>query len=251
MDGDHASHDPARPSTLEPTTGRQLNILDMPGSASSKSSSYTSSKHSSSYSSSHSSSRHTSSSYTTSTRSTYDRPPRSHSRDVPKGRPLTPSSIQSPRPHKPHETRRLTTADYRTHPTYAELADKFAAASLSFRADSDSDSDIDSDVPSLGRYSSDDSSSGYSSPASPTSPSLSSGSASPGASCKCDRFGLTRFGDRVRLECGGSRCGKAKGYVDGGGLSPSSSDSEGGYQQRVASASTKRHATVVRAPKRR
>jgi hypothetical protein len=48
IDGYHVSHDPAQSSTTEPTTGRVLNILDVPhegAKASSKSSS--SSKHSS------------------------------------------------------------------------------------------------------------------------------------------------------------------------------------------------------------
>lgn len=252
MDGYHVSHDPARSSTVEPTTGRELNILDVPGSTSSKPSSRSSSsRHSSSHTSNHSSSRHTSSSsYSATTRSSGSAGLQTHSRDVPKGRALSPSNIQSPQPYKPHETRRLTTLDYRRHPTYEELAEKFAAANLG-RIDSDEDSDIDSDVPSLGSYgsgSSRSSSTGYSSATSPSS----SGSTSPsniGSFCKCDRYGLTRKGDRVRLDCGGGRCGSGieKGFSDSGS-SLCGSESEKGYKNRAST--THRHATVVRAPKR-
>lgn len=255
MDGYHTSHDPSRPSTVEPTTGRELNILEIPGSPSSRTSSQSSSsRHASSQSSSRSSTRSSSSSYSTASRN----PPSTHSssrqRDVPKGRALSPSNIQSPRPYKPNETRHLTSRDYHEHTTYDKLAEKFASVRLA-RIDSDSDSDIDSDVPSLGRYSSSScsSSTGYSSATSPSS----SGSTSPssvGSFCRCDRFGLTRLGDRVRLDCGGSRCssGSEKSHSDDGGVSPScsSSDSEREYQHRPA-ATTRRHATVVRAPKRR
>jgi len=268
MDGYNASHDPTRPSTREPTTGRELNILEIPGSTSSKSASHSSSSHSSSrhsssrhssshssnqssnHASSHSSSRYPSSSYLTSTRSAGNSSYRSRSRDVTKGRALSPSSIQSPRPYKPNETRRITSRDYHGHTTYDDLAERFAAATLG-RIESDSDSDIDSDVPSLGSYgsSSRSSSTGYSSA---TSPSL-SGSTSPsslGSCCRCDRFGLTRKGDRVRIDCGGSRCGSGseKSYSDGGSSPSCSSDSET-EQYRIST--TRRHATVVRAPRRR
>lgn len=260
MDG-YSSHDPTRPSTREPTTGRDLNILDIPESTSSKSSSHSSSRQSSSHSSSkssshsssHSSSRHpsssSSSSYTTSTRSAGSSSYHSHSKDIPKGRALSPSNIQSPRPYKPNETKRITSRDYHGHTTYEDLADRFASTNLG-RIDSDSDSDIDSDVPSLGSYgSSRSSSTGYSSATSPSS----LGSTSPssvGSFCRCDRFGLTRKGDRVRIDCGGSRCssGSEKGYSDGGSSPSCSSDSEA---EQYQTSTTRRHATVVRAPRRR
>jgi hypothetical protein len=28
-----------------------------------------------------------------------------------------------------------------------------------------------------------------------------------GSQCSCERYGITRSGDRVKLDCGGSRCG--------------------------------------------
>src|SRR6266536_611027 len=62
IDGYHVSHDPAQSSTTEPTTGRVLNILDVPDekSSSHKSSSKSSSKHSSSDKKDRSSKHHSS-----------------------------------------------------------------------------------------------------------------------------------------------------------------------------------------------
>src|SRR5277367_4290273 len=62
IDGYHVSHDPAQSSTTEPTTGRVLNILDVPAENSSahKSSSKSSSKHSSSDKKDRSSKHHSS-----------------------------------------------------------------------------------------------------------------------------------------------------------------------------------------------
>jgi len=125
IDGYHVSHDPAQSSTTEPTTGRVLNILDVPSdkkySHSSHSSSHKSSSKSSSskYSSSekdrksskHSSSRgekHSSSSSRRESR----RDSLSLSVDIPKGRPLSVSKIQSPKPLTPHATKYILEADY-------------------------------------------------------------------------------------------------------------------------------------------
>lgn len=101
MDGYHVSHDPAQPFTKEPTTGRSLNILDVPKStiadipAGSKRGSVR------------------------------------QSMEIPKGRSLSPSKIIHPRPSKPYASRRVREADYSTSPGPMEhLTSKLEQASL-------------------------------------------------------------------------------------------------------------------------
>lgn len=101
MDGYHVSHDPAQPSTLEPTTGRSLNILDVPRS----------------------------------TRTDYPASPKRNSgrdlTEIPKGRSLSPSKIVHPRPSKPYASRRVREADYSVSPGPVEhLTSKLEQASL-------------------------------------------------------------------------------------------------------------------------
>lgn len=101
MDGYHVSHDPAQPSTKEPTTGRTLNILDV---AKSTSTDYSTS-----------SKRHSSREFM----------------EIPKGRSLSPSKIVHPRPSKPYASRRVREADYSTSPGPVEhLTSKLEQASL-------------------------------------------------------------------------------------------------------------------------
>jgi hypothetical protein len=215
IDGYHVSHNPSEVSTVEPTTGRELNILDVP--KSSKSSSKSSSSSSSS-SSSKSSSRHSSSSKSSKSSS------KSSSRlsvDIPKGRPLSVSQIKAPKPISPNATRKVVDFDE------DELSNRFAATGI--YEDEDIITDFGSPVSSTGSslsYRSDSSSpssqlSGYSTPASDCS------------SCTCERYGITRKGDRVRIDCGGSRCG----YED------SCSSSE---EEEYVSRSSRRHGIVVR-----
>lgn len=91
VDGYHVSHDPAKEFTTEPTTGRKLNILDVPGGKSS--------------SGGQAASRHTEPASQNTSR---------HSREVPTGRALSPGKIQHPKPSKPYESRHLREADYST-----------------------------------------------------------------------------------------------------------------------------------------
>jgi hypothetical protein len=229
IDGYHVSHDPGQSSTTEPTTGRILNILDVPREkSSSKSSSKTtsSSKHSSDkHSSKHHSSRdskHSSSSRRESRRDTLNL-----SVDIPKGRPLSVSQIQSPKPITPHATKYILEADYGA-PTVEELTSRFSTttideygyelaasppSSVGSSLSSRSDSDSPSSASSVSDYSSDAAS-----------------------SCKCERYGITRGGDRVKIDCGGSRCG----YSDDSS-SCCSSDGED-YSAR----SSRRNGIVVR-----
>jgi len=123
MDGYHVSHDPAHESVVEPTTGRKLNILDVPAGKSSRSSrSAESTKRSS----------------------------RRMSKEVPRGRGVSPSQIKIPKPYNPVQTAHLVAADY-SQATVAQLTARFGHANLDDESDSDSDSDsdADSDVPSL------------------------------------------------------------------------------------------------------
>ncbi|KAI9643902.1 hypothetical protein NHQ30_007253 [Ciborinia camelliae] len=224
IDGYHVSHDPAVSSTTEPTTGRVLNILDVPveksSSRSSKSSS-SSSKHSSSSKSSHSSH---SSSRRESRRDSH------LSVDIPKGRPLSISQIKSPKPMSPHATKHILEADYAAGPTVDELTARFGATTM------EEYEDYDYDLPrspssSVGSTISD--TSGTSSPSSASSMSdYSSGSNA--STCTCERYGITRKGDRIKLDCGGSRCG----YSDSESCS---SEDEDEYSR-----SSRRNGIVVR-----
>jgi len=190
IDGYHVSHNPSEESTVEPTTGRALNILDAPKSSSksSKSSSSSSSKSSRSSRESHKS-------------SSSSKSRGSHTLDIPKGRPLSVSQIKAPKPVSPNATRNILDADFDEN----ELSSRFAATGIYDEYDEDviTDFGAESPVSSVGSsfsYRSDSSSpnssvSGYSTPASDCS------------SCTCERYGITRKGDRVRIDCGGSRCG--------------------------------------------
>ncbi|KAI1408480.1 hypothetical protein F5Y13DRAFT_172555 [Hypoxylon sp. FL1857] len=190
IDGYHVSHNPSEASTVEPTTGRELNILDVPKSKSSSSSSK-------SHSSSKSSSRHTSSSSKDKHRSSTKRP----SLDIPKGRPLSVSQIVAPKPMSPHATRHILDSDYCDDESIEELTARFG--STGFDEEDIITDFVSSPVSSSGSslsYRSDSSSpssslSGYSTPASDCS------------NCTCERYGITRKGDRVKIDCGGARCG--------------------------------------------
>jgi hypothetical protein len=185
VDGYHVSHDPAKEFTTEKTTGRKLNILDVPGGKAG------------------------------------DRPVRPsvhtdvsrsqrHSRDVPTGRGLSPSKIMHPKPSKPYESRHLREADYDRSPV-DELEDRFAATRISDRSSryNTSPSDLSDESESSGRAFS--------------SSSPSSLSSSSDHSCRCERYGVTRSGQRVKLDCGGKRCGYSGSSSE---CSSESSDSE-------------------------
>lgn len=183
MDGYHVSHDPAQPFTTEPTTGRNLNILDVPGAGGAPSAPSAASK------------RHS----------------HRQSLDIPKGRSLSPSKIAHPKPEKPYASRQLREADYTMSPV-DELSNHFSTATIGDYKYM-SNSPASSVGSSLSSRSTDRSS--------PSS--LSSLSDPPTSACTCERYGITRKGDRVKLDCGGSRCG----YSDSSsGCSSGDSDSE-------------------------
>lgn len=180
MDGYHVSHDPAQPSTKEPTTGRCLNILDVPGSRSS---------------------------VAVAPLSVKSRGANRQSVEIPKGRSLSPSKIISPKPSKPYASRGIREADYNSAPSVDDIAAQLEKSSL-YSYSASPPSSVASSVSSR--------SSGGSSPSS-----LSSLSDRSAGSCHCNRYGITRKGDRVKLDCGGSKCG----YSDMDDSSECSSDS--------------------------
>jgi hypothetical protein len=162
-DGYHVTYDPSQASTVEPTTGRTLNILDVTDGKSSKSEKRSSKSSKSSSKSSKS--------------------------EIAKGRPLSVSQIKSPKPIKPNQTRHIVEADYSEPPTVEQLTSRFSASTLE-------DSDYDSSAPSF-----------VGSDVSSRASSVSSGSDYSSSSvCTCERYGITRKGDRVKLDCGGSVC---------------------------------------------
>ncbi|KAK8124536.1 GTP-binding protein EsdC [Apiospora kogelbergensis] len=227
IDGYHVSHNPSEKSTVEPTTGRELNILDVPKDKSHKSSSSSSKSHSSS--SSKSSSRHSSSSS-----SSKDSKHRSSKRasltvDIPKGRPLSTSQIKAPKPITPHATRHILDVDYCDEDAIEELTARFGSADIDEDVITDfSSSPVSSNGSSLS-YRSDSSSpnsslSGYSTPSSDCS------------NCTCERYGITRKGDRVKIDCGGARCG----FSDDDSACSSSGDEE-----EYVSRSSRRNGIVV------
>jgi len=195
IDGYHVSHDPAREHTVEPTTNRKLNVLDIPAGKATAPATATSKRHS-----------------------------RRLSDNIPKGRSLSPSQIKSPKPIKPNQTRDIVTEKYAA-PTVAALTSRFSQTTIDSDESSEEDEDYDSsddesDVPSLTSRSSNSSS--------PSSVSSTS------SCCTCERYGITRAGDRVKLDCGGSRCGSEDD-------SCSSADEEA-YRLRT----TRRQGIVVR-----
>lgn len=200
IDGYHISHDPARESVTEPTTGRKLNILDIPSARPPdphKAQAQAHAKRQSTASLGHT---------------------RRHSAQVPKGRSLSPSQIQSPLPTKPHATS-LVVQERFTNPTVEVLSARLAATDFSEgedSSDSESDSGRSDYVPSLTN-----SRSSYNSSPSSVS-SLSS-------SCTCQRYGITRTGERVKLDCGGLRCASP---ADGSECS-SESDNESRYRTHM------------------
>jgi hypothetical protein len=208
IDGYHVSHNPSEESTVEPTTGRALNILDVPKSKSS---------------SSKSSSRHSSS-------STKDKSSKRSSSDIPKGRPLSVSQIKAPKPQSPNATRHILDSDYDVD----ALAERFGSAGLQ-----DFDEDVITDFGASSPLSDSDSELSYRSDSSSPNSSL-SGYSTPGSecsSCTCERYGITRKGERVRLDCGGSRCS----------FDDESSECSSSEDEEYVSRSARRNGMVVRA----
>jgi len=211
IDGYHVSHDPAQASTTEPTTGRVLNILDVPSKSASKSSSKSSSKHSSKDKTSSSSRRES-----------------RREADIPKGRPLSVSQIVSPKPVAPHATQYILATQYSGAPTVEDLTSRFSQTTVGDYDDYELSSSPPSSVGSSLSSRSDSSS--------PSSVSSVSDYSDISESCTCERYGITRKGDRVKLDCGGSRCS----YTDDDSCCSS------GEEDYVSSTSSRRNGLVIR-----
>lgn len=219
MDGYRVSHDPAVEYTVEPTTGRKLNILDVPGGkkeAAPAPAPATKTKHASSHRQSQSHAQGQTAS------------------DIAKGRALSPSKIQHPKPSKPYASRQLREADFA--PTVDDLTKRFAGSRVS-SSSSDEEGELSSSPPSSVGSSLSSRSSGSTSPSS-----LSSMSSDPPTPCRCERYGITRKGDRVKLDCGGSRCG----YVTESSEASCSESEESDEEYRQARSAVRRQGIVVR-----
>lgn len=200
VDGYHVSHDPSKEFTTEKTTGRKLNVLDVPGKTPTEPA------------------RRPTAQTNTSSR---------HSREVPMGRALSPGKIAHPKPTKPYASRGIREADYERSPVDHEdedLAERFAAARISDRPGYDRHGYGSSPSELSDSSSSGPSFSGGSSPSSMSS--MSSGS------CRCERFGVTRSGQRVKLDCGGARCGYSSSECESSEGSEES-ESEEEYRARI------------------
>jgi len=119
----------------------------------------------------------------------------------------------------PHATRHILEADYYDEEELEELTARFGAQAMDDDVITDfSNSPVSSSGSSLS-YRSDSSSpnssmSGYSTPNSDCS------------SCTCERYGITRKGERVKLDCGGSRCAHSDDSSDCSSIISESEDEE-------------------------
>ncbi|KAL2395079.1 hypothetical protein ABEF95_008285 [Exophiala dermatitidis] len=187
VDGYHVSHDPAKEFVTEKTTGRKLNVVDVPaGNGNRDKAAATSTRTAAQRPSVNTSAAITSAQqhYGTGSR---------HSREIPQGRALSPGKIQHPKPSKPYASRQLREADYE-HSPVDDLEERFAGYRISSGTSASS---------SPSELSDDSSSSGTA--FSRSSPSTMSSVSD--RSCRCERYGVTRSGQRVKLDCGGKRCG--------------------------------------------
>merc|ERR1711881_82765 len=130
------------------------------------------------------------------------------SKEVAVGRGVAREDIKCPKPYNPVQTANIVAQGY-NQTTVDELTARFGRAEID-----EDDSDAESDVPSL------------TSSRSPYSSSPSSVSSDASSCCTCERYGITRSGNRVKLDCGGSRCG----YSDDSSDCASDSDSEQKYR---------------------
>ena len=204
VDGYHVSHDPAKEYVVEPTTGRKLNVLDVPKGDSKTPSTRSAAKP-----------MHTS----------------RHSLEIPHGRPVSPDQIRHPKPTKAYASKNIREADYETSPIeqLEDVTDALSRVNLSrHRAPSRYSSDSDSDVssPSSSGSSGCFSGSYRGSDREMSSPAT---SVSSGGGCRCERYGVTRHGERVKLDCGGKVCG-----YESDCSTSSDDESDDGYERERA-----------------
>lgn len=223
VDGHQIAYNPKKSSVMEPTTKQILNILDIPleGTSqklgSSRNSKSDAGKHNPAYI------------YSSDKKSTNAR--RGSSRDypgltvdIPKGRPLSMSKIKSPKPITPHLTKFILESDFSSTSIH-EMTSLFSVASLESHHSNPSKSSASSvfscSGSSIPSRSDDDSPSSASSLSDPNS-------SCSGSQCSCEIYGITRRGDRQKLDCGGMRCG----YTDDSSSCSSSEDDSYSRSQR-------------------
>lgn len=192
VDGYHVSHDPAKEHVVEKTTGRKLNVLNVP--AGNKTAAPSAAKS--------------------------DARPAAAKSTIPQGRALSPGRIEHPKPQKPYASRGLREADYEISPI-DDLEERFAGTRLSDRHAASSPSELSECSESSGTV--------FSSSADSAS---SATSDSDGDRCRCNRWGVTRDGRRVMLDCGGKKCGYTSS--DDSSECETSSDEEEEETQRQA-----------------
>jgi hypothetical protein len=188
VDGYHCAVNPSVESTVESTTGRQLNVVDVTEADADKKAS---SKHSSSSKTS-SSSKHSSSSKTSSSKTL--------ALEIPKGRPLSVSQIKAPKPVSPVASGHLLRYNEKDIDALAAqlggaILDDEGVVSGMHLASSPASSTASSGFYRSDSSSPSSSSSGYSTPSSDY------------GVCSCENYGITRRGDRVKIDCGGRVCG--------------------------------------------
>jgi hypothetical protein len=192
VDGYHVSHDPAKEHVVEKTTGRKLNVLNVP--AGNKPAAALSA-------------------------AKPDTKVKSPTSTIPQGRALSPGRIEHPKPQKPYASRGLREADYEVSPI-DDLEERLAGTRLSDRHAASSPSELSECSESSGTV--------FSSSAD----SSSATSDSDGDRCRCNRWGVTRDGRRVMLDCGGKKCGYTSS--DDSSECETSSDDEEEETQRQA-----------------
>jgi hypothetical protein len=205
VDGYHVSHDPAKEFVTEKTTGRKLNVIDVPGGNKDDKPSRPTVK--------------------------TDVATSRHSREIPQGRALSPGKIQHPKPSKPYASRGLREADYDESPI-DDLDERFGNYRIS--ESSASPSELSDSSASSGTAFS------RSSPSSMSSVS--------DHSCRCERYGVTRSGQRVKLDCGGKRCGgwsSSSSECESTESSEESSEDERERRARVRKEAERRAATSM------
>lgn len=202
VDGYHVSHDPAKEFVVEPTTGRKLNVLDVPRADGKTDREAPAAR-------------------------TAAKKDHRQSTDIPKGRPVSPGRIQHPKPTKAYASRQIREADYDVSPVdqLEDLGEEISRLDLDhhglpskYSTSSSSSSGQDSDSDLSG------SSGSFSGPYDRGSPG-SFTSISSAMSCRCERYGVTRRGERVKLDCGGKVCGYNSGSDSPSTGSECSSDS--------------------------
>lgn len=192
VDGYHVSHDPAKEHVVEKTTGRKLNVLNVPAGKSTPPAANAPKGD-----------------------VKLENKVKTPTSTVPQGRALSPTRILHPKPQKPYASQGLREADYDASPI-EDLEERLAGTRLSDRFNASSPSEISECSEASGTLFS--SSSGSSAT-----------SDSDGDRCRCNRYGLTRDGRRVMLDCGGKRCG----YTDSDDSSECESSEEDSEDEEV------------------